>query len=475
MDIKIKLNNMKYRYDVYQIFNIYYNLYEIKFVDDNWNVKVDIYDNEMSIDDGLNVKTYCITNIEYKRWIKKNLFSYLKYKTKKELPWGSLIGIRPSKIALSLIEKGKSREEIIKYFHENYLAAENKAKLCINIANMEKSIVNKEKNKISIYIGMPFCPTRCLYCSFASNPIGKCSKLVEPYLKALYYEMKSLSKYIKEKNLKVQSVYFGGGTPTSINNNQFEETLKNIYLNFLKDYNIEEFTVEAGRPDSITFEKLLSMKKYNVNRISINPQTMNDITLKNIGRTHTVEDTKSIFNLARKLGFDDINMDIIVGLPGEGLKEVKNTCKEVLNLKPDNLTVHGMSIKRGSILHEKLLNNIEFKVPDQNELNLMYNETLELSKKMNMNPYYMYRQKNMIGNMENIGYCKGENLGLYNIQMIEEKQTIIAIGADAVSKIIFLDENRIERVPNVKDVREYIKRVEEMVNRKISMLNTLYV
>ena len=322
---------------------------------------------------------------------------------------------------------------------------------------------------------MPFCPTRCLYCSFTSNPIGKCKNLVEPYLKALYYEMDMLSKYIQHKGLKIQCVYFGGGTPTSVNNAQFEKTLNKIYYNFVHNKEVEEFTVECGRPDSITEEKLLSMKKYNVHRISINPQTMNNSTLKNIGRTHSVEDIERIYHLAKSIGFKNINMDLIVGLPGEGIEEIKNTCRKIKKLNPDNVTVHGMSIKRGSILHEKLVNKMEFNIPRQEELNRMYEETEYLAKDLGMKPYYMYRQKNMLGNMENVGYSKENKIGIYNIQMIEERQTIIALGADAVSKIIFMDENRIERAPNVKDVIEYTKRVKEMVHRKKKILDTLYL
>lgn len=221
-------------------------------------------------------------------------------------------------------------------------------------------------------------------------------------------------------------------------------------------------------------EKLNTLKKYAVNRISINPQTMNDNTLKLIGRGHNSKDVIDKFKLARSLGFDNINVDIIVGLPGEGLKEIKYTCSEILQLSPDSLTVHGMSLKRGSKLHQNILNNIHMKVAMQDELNKMYDETVKLSKALNLKPYYMYRQKNMVGNMENVGYSRLGKECIYNIEMIEERQTIIAIGANAVSKIIFLEENRLERFPNVKDVREYTKRIEEKVESKIKFLNELY-
>ncbi|NFA60870.1 coproporphyrinogen III oxidase [Clostridium sporogenes] len=476
MKLRVNLNDMKYRYDVYQILNIYYNFYDITFVDKDYDMKIEITDEGMRIkkEDEI-IKYDKDSSLVKKEWVKKFLFLYLKLITNKNLPWGTLVGIRPSKIALDLMNKGMGEKEIIDWFSKHRNTRADKAKLCIDIANMEKSIVNKDQNTVSVYVGMPFCPTRCLYCSFTSNPIGKCKNLVEPYLKALYYEMDMLSEYIQYKGLKIQCVYFGGGTPTSINNDQFENTLNKIYYNFVHNKNVEEFTVECGRPDSITEEKLLSMKKYDVDRISINPQTMNNMTLKNIGRTHSVKDIERIYYLAKNIGFKNINMDLIVGLPGEGIEEIKNTCKEIKKLNPDNITVHGMSIKRGSILHEKLVNKMEFNIPKQEELNKMYEETEKLAKDLGINPYYMYRQKNMLGNMENVGYSKKDKIGIYNIQMIEERQTIIALGADAVSKIIFMDENRIERAANVKDVIEYTKRVEEMVQRKKRILDTLYL
>ncbi len=321
---------------------------------------------------------------------------------------------------------------------------------------------------------MPFCPTRCVYCSFASNPIANCKDIVEPYLEALSHEIKSISKYIKEKKLNIECVYFGGGTPTSINDEQFEFIMKCIYEAFTEHNKVKEFTVECGRPDSITLLKLKAMKKYGVDRISINPQTMNDDTLKLIGRSHSVNDVIEKFAMARELGFVNINMDLIVGLPGEKIPHIIKTCDKIFQLKPDSITIHGMTIKRASRLHENMLNNYKFEIPGQEELNQMYEITVELSEKLDMKPYYMYRQKNMVGSMENVGYKKPGKEGIYNIQMIEEKQTVIALGADAVCKVVFLDENRHERFANIKDVSEYIKRVEEMIEKKIALLETLY-
>lgn len=479
MFINITLNDLKYRYDVYQMFNIFYTFCELKFVEesDEWNYKVELREDLLKIaskDNSQEVRIDVKGN--YKEQLKRGIFSFLSNEIKDEYPWGTLVGIRPSKIALHLLQEGKSEEEVIGYFHNTYLAKEEKAKLCIEVAQREESFVNKDENTISIYVGMPFCPTRCLYCSFAANPIGGCKKDVDPYLDALKKEIKAIKEYVDSKEITIETVYFGGGTPTSVNNEQFEDLMKHIHESFVVNKNIKEFTVECGRPDSITKEKLESMKRYNVSRISINPQTMNDSSLKAIGRGHLTEDVIEKFKLARSLEFDNINMDMIIGLPNEGISEVETTCRLIKELNPDSLTVHGMSIKRASRLYENLVLKQTIKVESQNNLNIMYNKSKELAKELDMFPYYMYRQKNMVGNMENVGFTREGKECIYNIQMIEDKQTIIALGADAVSKVVYLNEgkNRIERFANVKDVKEYIKRIDEMVEGKISLLDTLY-
>ena len=473
MEIKIKLNNMKYRYDVYQMFNIYFPLDEIKFLDDGDYI-VNILDGKIEFKYGEYYnESKILENI--KEDIKKLVFSSLKELTKEEYPWGILVGIRPSKIALKYLEEGKTEEEIIKIFEIKHLASKKKAKLCIEIAKTEEKFVNKESNSIAIYIGMAFCPTRCFYCSFAANPIVGNKKLVNPYLQALIKEISVMKKYVNDRKLNIESVYFGGGTPTAVNNEEFEDVMKEVYEAFVKDKNLKEFTVECGRPDSITSEKLQTMKTYDVTRISINPQTMNDDTLKMIGRGHTSAQVIEKFNLARSMGFNDINMDMIIGLPGEGIKEVLHTKNEILKLKPDSLTVHGLSLKRASILYENFILKKGIQVKKQEELAQMYEESRILAQELGLHPYYMYRQKNMVGNMENLGYSRKGAECIYNIEMIEDKQTIIALGADAVSKVVFLDENRIERFANIKDIKEYCNRIDEMIQGKINLLDSLYL
>ena len=419
MEIKIKLNNMKYRYDVYQMFNIYFPLDEIKFLDDGDYI-VNILDGKIEFKYGEYYnESKILENI--KEDIKKLVFSSLKELTKEEYPWGILVGIRPSKIALKYLEEGKTEEEIIKIFEIKHLASKKKAKLCIEIAKTEEKFVNKESNSIAIYIGMAFCPTRCFYCSFAANPIVGNKKLVNPYLQALIKEISAMKKYVNDRKLNIESVYFGGGTPTAVNNEEFEDVMKEVYEAFVKDKNLKEFTVECGRPDSITSEKLQTMKTYDVTRISINPQTMNDDTLKMIGRGHTSAQVIEKFNLARSMGFNDINMDMIIGLPGEGIKEVLHTKNEILKLKPDSLTVHGLSLKRASILYENFILKKGIQVKKQEELAQMYEESRILAQELGLHPYYMYRQKNMVGNMENLGYSRKGAECIYNIEMIEDK------------------------------------------------------
>ena len=475
MDINIKLNDLKYRYDVYQMFNIYFPLDKINFSELEGDYHVEITDDKVSFSyNDINREEYKNDNEYYKETIKKVIFKALRDITGDEYPWGTLVGIRPSKIALKHLREGKSEEEVKEIFFEKHITSEEKAQLCIDVAEFEDKYVNKDPKNIAIYVGMAFCPTRCLYCSFAANPIGGNKKLVNPYLEALTYEIEEIKKYVDEKGLMIESVYFGGGTPTAVNDEEFENLMNKIYNSFVENRELKEFTVECGRPDSITLNKLQTMKKYDVTRISINPQTMNDETLKLIGRGHTSQDVIDKFKMARELGFEDINMDMIIGLPGEGLQEAKITAREIKKLSPDSLTIHGLSLKRGSIMYENFILKKGLDLKSQEEIMKMYEESKNLAKELELTPYYMYRQKNMVGNMENLGYSKKGKECIYNIQMIEDKQTIIALGADAVTKVVFLENDRIERFGNVKDIKEYVNRIKEMVDGKIALLDTLY-
>jgi oxygen-independent coproporphyrinogen-3 oxidase len=474
MEVKINLNNLKYRYEVYQLFNVYFSMREISFVEKeeaDYNVYIDEETLKFKYKDYYKEESL---GEDIKNSLRRFLFLCLRDLTNDIYPWGILIGIRPSKIALKLLNEGHSEEEVIEIFKKKYVAHADKAKLCIKVAKAEERIVNKDKNNIAVYVGMAFCPTKCLYCSFTSNPIGIHKKMVKPYIEALIKEIQGMSEYIKEKNLNIESVYFGGGTPTAVNDEEFAAIMKEIYNNLIKDNKVKEFTVECGRPDTLTRKKLKTMKESKVDRISINPQTMNNETLNLIGRTHSSEDIKEKFKLARELGFNDINMDIIIGLPGETHKEVLHTKNELIKLKPDSITVHGLALKRGSRMYEEFILKKGIEITPQEEIIKMYEESRNLAENLGISPYYMYRQKNMVGNMENLGYAKEGKECIYNIQMIEERQTVIALGAAAVSKVIFLEEDRLERFPNLKDLHEYISRIDEMIEKKKMLLDTLY-
>ena len=347
-------------------------------------------------------------------------------------------------------------------------ASEQKAELALNVARKEMDILNRidYKNGYSLYIGIPFCPSICLYCSFSSYALGAYKDYVDSYLDALIKEMEFVSGAMKGRRL--DTVYFGGGTPTTLSAAQLDRLITELKRLFDID-GCHEFTVEAGRPDSITLDKLKVLKKHNVGRISINPQTMNQKTLDLIGRKHTVEQIKNVYNMAREEGFDNINMDIILGLVGEDVDEVKHTLSEIQAMNPESLTVHSLAIKRAAALNIWRDKYKQLSTKNTDEIIRMTEET---AKKLDMEPYYMYRQKNMAGNFENVGYSKEGKECIYNILIMEEKQTIIACGAGASSKVVFHNESddnhsvRIERIENVKDVRNYIGRIDEMIERK---------
>ena len=398
---------------------------------------------------------------EQKRLVKLSIFALLSCETGIVPRWGLLTGVRPAKIVNMLLEEGKTEDDCMTYLTKQYLVSEQKAQLTITVAKAERRLLAENKqDDISLYVGIPFCPTRCLYCSFTAYPLAQYQKQVDAYLDAMFLELEYLAEYAKAFTLK--NIYIGGGTPTSLDETQLERLLQKIKDLFAPDESME-YTVEAGRPDTITKEKLRLMKVYGVNRISINPQTMNDETLKRIGRKHDVADIIRVYEEARAVGHENINMDLILGLPEETPKDVKHTMQLIQKLKPDNVTVHTLAVKRASRLKQEFdmhtLSTAEM-------LEEMLHITAEYAKKMGLEPYYMYRQKNMVGNFENVGYCKPGKEGVYNIQIMEEKQTILAAGAGASTKTVDQKTNRIERVFNVKSIEDYIGRIDEMIERK---------
>ena len=387
--------------------------------------------------------------------------------TGKQLPWGTLTGIRPTKIAMTKLAEGALPEEIFRYMKETYFTSDEKIRLSIEIAQRERQLLSAidYKNGYSLYIGIPFCPTTCLYCSFTSYPIGKWKERTGEYLEALFREMDYVAE--EKRGCTLDTVYFGGGTPTSLSPEDLDILITRLKKTF--DFStVQEFTVEAGRPDSITREKLQVLKNHGVTRISINPQTMKEETLKLIGRRHTVEDVKERFQMAREMGFDNINMDLIIGLPEEGLEDVRTTMEEVKALAPDSVTVHSLAIKRAARLNTMKEVYKDLKITNTQE---MIDLTAQYAREMGLEPYYLYRQKNMAGNFENVGYAAPGKACIYNVLIMQEQQTIIGCGAGTTTKRLFPEENRIERAENVKDVEQYISRIDEMIERKRRLLS----
>ena len=403
------------------------------------------------------------TKFDTKNELKRNIYQNLLKLGNKELPWGTLTGIRPTKIVMDLLEKNMPLEEIKRHLKEVYLVGDKRMNLCIDTAFKEFNILKKidYKDGYSLYIGIPFCPTRCLYCSFTSYSIAQWKRDTDTYVEALCKEVIAVSKMYKGK--KLQTIYMGGGTPTSLEGCQLTKILDTVKTNF--DFsNLLELTVEAGRPDSITREKLLALRDMGVNRISINPQTMQQKTLDLIGRKHTIEDICNSFKLAREVGFTNINMDFIIGLNGESLSDIKDSFTKVKEFVPESLTIHSLALKRAARLNTE--NKRE--IMDNDLMLSMIDVATDTCNELGLKPYYLYRQKNMAGNLENIGFSKPGKECLYNILIMEEKQTIIACGAGTSSKIVFND-GRIERIENVKDPKLYIERLDEMIERKENM------
>lgn len=483
--VSVLLKGYNFSLDIYELLKVYFPYEEIIEID---NQKVShrgyfISINLESIDD----KLYVITSVYYNEkflkgskenindidirrnkeksiriGIKKSIFNLLIDLTDRKLPWGILTGIRPVKIVHELMKKNTAKSDIFKILTNEYKLNIDKANLIMNVAQKQMDYIYPiNKDKYSLYVGIPFCPTRCSYCSF---PTMALNKYVDEYIEKLIYEIISIKDVMHNKS--INTVYIGGGTPTSIPTGGLERIIKTIYNSF-GEKNIKEFTVEAGRPDTIDLEVLEMLKRQNIGRISINPQTMNDETLKKIGRNHTTNDILNAYKMAKEIGIDTINMDLIVGLPGEGVIEIKNTLNLLERLNPDNVTVHTLSVKKGSDIE----NHIEkFDIKGQDVIEKMLFEASTFAKKMNLEPYYLYRQKHILGNYENIGYAKKDKECLYNISIMEEKETIVAAGLGAVTKIYYPDEDRLERIPNFKDLINYFSRIDELIDKKRKLL-----
>jgi len=387
--------------------------------------------------------------------IVRELYHKLCELTGHEHTWGTLTGVRPLKPAILAYEKHKNINDTKAFMKSNYMISEEKANLLMDILNYQLSSTwELNDDDISVYIGIPFCPTRCSYCSFTSN-IPRDGE-IDRYLNALYKEI----EFLGTLNKSIETIYIGGGTPNILDERQLEELLNKIDSN-LNLKNLKEYSFEAGRPDTINVEKLNILKKYGVDRISINPQTFNEKTLIEIGRDHSIKEVYDAYSLAK--GLNGINSDLIAGLPGEGIGDFENTLDKMIEIYPENITVHSLSIKRGSKLDETHPNYYR----ESGELVAqMLDLTYEKLRNNGYAPYYIYRQKHMAGALENVGYMRDDKSCLYNIRIMNERQSILALGAGGISKVVYPKENRHERVPNVSNYEIYIDRIDEMIDRK---------
>lgn len=481
--MKLTCNDTLYTYDAYHLLKAFYPDEEIKQqVNEEQESQVMIeIDSDSCFCVDLTRENPDIRQMDRgmkKHLVIRNLYSRLKEQTGISQPWGSLTGVRPTKMLMQKLEEGEEDQEILQWIEKEHFVTEEKARLGLEIAKREKELLSKldYESGYSLYVGIPFCPTTCAYCSFTSYPISQYLERTDEYVDALCKELTFIAEVSKEK--KLNTVYLGGGTPTSLSAEQLDRLLTHMENHFSYQH-LLEFTVEAGRPDSITKEKLEVLRKHGISRISVNPQTMQQKTLDLVGRRHTVEDVVKTFYLARELGFENINMDLIAGLPGETPEDMKNTLCQIKELHPDSLTVHALAIKRASRLRQEQRNGGGFAGHElsADDLTEMIDSAYECAKEMGLVPYYLYRQKNMAGNFENVGYAEVDKAGIYNILIMEEKQSIIAAGAGASTKIVLPKEvempgskkkkmTNLIRIENVKNVDEYIARIDEMIERK---------
>ena len=422
--------------------------------DNTLKVSADIYGNTLT-------KTQKVSENEDMAYaMSLLLFSVLTELTGFKPPWGILYGVRPARLMHSKCEE--LGEEGAKAFFLRRLAEEKKTDLALEVMKRENEIIKlSRENSCSLYVSIPFCPTRCAYCSFVSHSIENAGELTEPYTELLCRELEAKAKVVKDLNLRLETVYFGGGTPTSFTARQLDKILEAVENNF--DLNtLREFTVEAGRPDTVTAEKLSVLKKHGVNRISINPQTFSDSVREKAGRRHTTLQTLEAFSLAREAGFDNINMDFIAGLEGDTLQTFKESTEKAISLGAESITIHNLSLKSGAYLvtQQKYYDT---------DLKLLAGDMIdtagEMLRKAGYEPYYMYRQSKSLGNLENVGWCKKGKECLYNIFMMDETHTVIGAGAGAVTMLKDQKSGHIERVYNYKYPYEYIDNFDETLSR----------
>lgn len=463
--IRVRLEAAISRNEIYNLIRVFDKENQISFDEENISIqnglRLCVSNNQLSLyEDGIkseeiDIKVEALTYFNdekaemLKIAIRHYLYKILSRHFNIESKYGILTGTRPVKLVRTTLEKVHDHQQIEKTLHQTYMMEPATIGRLLSVCSVENSILKKDPESVSLYVGIPFCPSRCHYCSFISEVCSDETEL-DRYLDILIEELAFKADILQLNKLKIKSVYIGGGTPTVLSSSQLNRLFKAIGSHYSLEQDME-YTVEAGRPDTITPFKLEAMKANGVNRISINPQSMNDSTLKQIGREHTVEDVVRAFNEARSVGFRTINMDLISGLPGEDIRSAENNLAYISQLKPENVTIHNLSIKRGSdYYNENYVNLIQ---SDESEkINNLYRKELE---KSGMRPYYLYRQKNISNNEDNYGYAYPGHECLYNMNIIEEIQTIIGFGAGSVTKIADLENNRIHRIPNNRNLKTY--------------------
>ncbi|QCR33676.1 coproporphyrinogen III oxidase [Lysinibacillus sp. SGAir0095] len=414
--------------------------------------------------------------IRMKRALSHVMLDVLEQFTGMTQQWGILTGVRPTKLYHNYRKQGRSDEEIYAILKKDFRISDSKIALMHEIVKRQLITIpdlDELGKEISVYIGVPFCPTKCAYCTFPAYAIQSNRKAgrVESFIDGLHIEIRAMGKWLKDNNMNITSVYWGGGTPTSIEADEMDSLYKTMFESFPNPEQIREITVEAGRPDTITPEKIEVLKKWGIDRISVNPQSYTDETLKAIGRHHTVQETIDKFWLSRESGMNNINMDLIIGLPNEGIEEFQHSLDESAKMQPESLTVHTLSFKRAS---EMTHNKDKYKVADRETVTKMMEMASNWTKENSYVPYYLYRQKNILGNLENVGYCKPGEESIYNIVIMEEVQTILGIGCGASTKFVNPITGKITQFHNPKDPAAYIMTFEEAIEKKIEMLNELY-
>ena len=468
--MKILCNNVDLEKDMQDLVNLFYDEEDCPFsVEHNLENNENEYISTIFVGSGDDAKKY-IKNFTInanasdllrksliKRHCKNHLYEVLSFVSKKSLPWGSLTGVRPTKFARDLVERGEIKPHLIsEVLVRDYHVSSEKAKLVVQILKNQKCIIKNDK-LLDLFINIPICPTRCNYCSFISNELCTVADKVDTYLDCVLKELEAVKKVIAEQSYIVRTVYIGGGTPTVLSAEQLEKLLSQI------NYPVTEFTVECGRADTITREKLEVLKKYGVSRISINPQTFCEATLKRIGRKTTNKQVLDAYMLAMEYDFV-VNMDVIAGLSGERLGIFKRTINTLLEMNPHNITVHTLSVKNAAQIRGE---EIKYK----NDVPKMVDFAEKTLTESGYKPYYLYRQKHQVAGLENVGYYRDDNVCIFNIDSMEDTSSVIAIGAGAISKRVFNLENRIERQPNCKFINDYISRIDEMIEKKIKFFS----